>query len=331
MADAITLFAGADMNGAMQMARALAGSALIPKTLQNKPGDVLVVLLTGREFGLGPMRAMRSIHVVEGKPTMAADLMVGLCLARREVCEYFLLVESTNERATYRTRRVGSPDAVALTFTMEDATKAGVANKDNWRKYPAAMLRARCSSALARAVYPDLLAGTYDPDELHMESAPPREPEVGQNPTLQRFEEAAKPATSARPPEDKPKQNTAAMLNTLVAFGPHKGKPITSLTDEELMATVDYGNEKLMEQPKAKWAAAMRENMDRLNEEATRRSKAYEAAPAAWEVWVDEVNLLEDAQGLAHYRERLGALEVGTVGHKALDAAIRAAEERLKF
>jgi hypothetical protein len=28
------------------------------------------------------------------------------------------------------------------------------------------MLRARCGAAIARAVYPDLVAGIYDPDEV---------------------------------------------------------------------------------------------------------------------------------------------------------------------
>ena len=32
-------------------------------------------------------------------------------------------------------------------------------SNDNWKKYPAAMLRARASSALADAVYPDLTLG----------------------------------------------------------------------------------------------------------------------------------------------------------------------------
>jgi len=35
------------------------------------------------------------------------------------------------------------------------------------------MLRARCISALARAVYPDLLMGVYDPDELQERSTSP--------------------------------------------------------------------------------------------------------------------------------------------------------------
>jgi hypothetical protein len=39
-------------------------------------------------------------------------------------------------------------------------------NNDNYRKQPATMFRWRCSSMLARTVYPDVVAGVYDPEEL---------------------------------------------------------------------------------------------------------------------------------------------------------------------
>lgn len=198
-ADAFSIFNPEVMNGAMQVAKQIAQSTIIPRALQGKPGDVLVVLLTGREFGLQPMQAMRSLHVVDGKPVMAADLMVGLCLGRREVCEYFVLVESTGDRATYKTKRVGTQEVV-LTWTLKQAQQAGVTGKDNWKKYPDAMLRARCASALARAVYPDLMAGTYDPDELDVSTAPPmveRAPSSPIGETRPVLDRAALPAKSA--------------------------------------------------------------------------------------------------------------------------------------
>ena len=56
---------------------------------------------------------------------------------------------------------------------MAEAQAAGVATKDNWRKFPAAMLRARAASALVRAVYPDVLLGVYDSDSGELEDAAP--------------------------------------------------------------------------------------------------------------------------------------------------------------
>ena len=93
---------------------------------------------------------------------MSADLMVALVLKHRDVCEYFRLVESTPERATYETLRDGSDKPSILTYTIEDAKRANLLNNPTWKSHPAAMLRARCGTALARATYPDLVLGVYD-------------------------------------------------------------------------------------------------------------------------------------------------------------------------
>jgi hypothetical protein len=44
----------------------------------------------------------------------------------------------------------GRQEPELFRFTIEDAGCAGLLAKDNWRKYPAAMLRARCISAVAQ-------------------------------------------------------------------------------------------------------------------------------------------------------------------------------------
>lgn len=158
-----------------RLSQTLAGSSIIPKALIGKPGDVFVVLVTGHEFGLSPMQSLRGLHVIDGKPGMAADLAVALVLKRKDICKYFRLVESTAERASYATWRIGDPQEISMSFTLGEAQLAGLPDKgkddyakanNNWRRFPTAMLRARCSIALARAVYPDIVQGVLENDEL---------------------------------------------------------------------------------------------------------------------------------------------------------------------
>jgi hypothetical protein len=156
-----------NLEAAMVLAERLRCSALVPRSLKS-PADVLVVMMTGRELGLGTMQALRSVHVIEGKPTLSADLMAGLC-ARSAVCEHFAVVEMTPTVATVETLRKGHPAPLRFSYTIEQARGAGLAGKDNWRKYPEQMLKARAVSIAARAVYPDLMMGIYDPDELGAE------------------------------------------------------------------------------------------------------------------------------------------------------------------
>ena len=149
---------------ATAFAERVARSGFIPGPYRGKPDDVLACVIVGHELGIGPMQALRAIHVVNGKPILSADLMVGL-VKRSPECEYLRIVESTDERAVYETKRRGEPEPTRLDWTFEQAKRAGLTNNPTWKKHTAAMLRARCASALARAVYPDLVMGIYEEDE----------------------------------------------------------------------------------------------------------------------------------------------------------------------
>jgi len=137
--------------------------------------EAAVILMTGRELGLQPMQSLRGIYVVDGKPTLSADMMVAV-IRGSGLCESWCVVESTADRCTITTRRRGEQHDATRTWTRADADRAGVTGKDTWRKYPAAMLRHRCASDLARQEYPDVLLGLYDPEELGADAAAVQQP-----------------------------------------------------------------------------------------------------------------------------------------------------------
>ena len=147
----------------MTMAKLMAGSRMFAVST---PEQAAVILMTGMELGFSPVQSFRGIHVISGKPCLSADLMIAACLKQTDLCERFVMLHSDDKYAEYETKRSGA-DPVRLSFTMADAETAGLLKQGgNWTKYPKAMLRARCISALGRIVYPDLLLGLYDPDEI---------------------------------------------------------------------------------------------------------------------------------------------------------------------
>jgi hypothetical protein len=153
------------INEALAVAGHLAKSGVLGRAVQ-KPEAALAVIMAGRELGLTAMQSLRSLHVIEGKVTLSSDAMLAL-IKRSPACKRFALVESTAKLATYETERVGE-GVTRMTFTIDEAKTAGLTSKDNWTKYPAAMLRARCIASLARAVYPDVLMGVYEEDEIQV-------------------------------------------------------------------------------------------------------------------------------------------------------------------
>ena len=170
----LTIIAPRSLAEAKELATTLSTARTIPEALQKSPADVLATVMAGAELGLAPMQSLRGIVLIKGKPTLSADAMGALVKSRREVCEYLVLDGTDAKVATYTTKRNGDPKPTTMSFTIEDAQRAGL-NGDNWRKFPAAMLRARALSAICRAVYPDLLLGVYDPEEIDESPRPVRD------------------------------------------------------------------------------------------------------------------------------------------------------------
>lgn len=146
-----------------RLAETLAKSAIVPGALRGKPADLFLVLLTARDLGIAPTFGLSKIHVVDGKPTLAAEAMLALGLQHGHD---LWVEETTSSRAVAKGRRRGSDRVQEVVYTIDDAAAAGLAGKGPWKAHPAAMLRARAISSLCRFVIPDVLMGvSYTPDE----------------------------------------------------------------------------------------------------------------------------------------------------------------------
>jgi hypothetical protein len=150
---------------AIEVSTKLAASTLLPPDLQKQPANVLVQVLAGRERGLGMMQSIAGFHVIKGKPVMSSEMMAAL-VKRSPECEYLQLLETSEESATYETKRKGDPKPTRMSYTAAEAKRAGTYKADSgWAKAPAAMCRARAVAALCRVVYPDLLLGICEESE----------------------------------------------------------------------------------------------------------------------------------------------------------------------
>jgi len=173
---AVTKLDVPDMAGMMKLSELLAKSNLVPDALKGKHADIYLVLLKGNELGLRPIQSLSNINVIKGKTAESSSLLVALCQQSPE-CEYFVRVDNEDPKfdlleATYETKRRGHPRPQRWTFTVQDAGRQGLINKDNWKRMPKEMLRARAKASLARDVYPDVVGGLYTPDEVESFDVP---------------------------------------------------------------------------------------------------------------------------------------------------------------
>lgn len=146
-------------------AERLAGASLLPRDYMNKPANVLLAMDMGDAMGIPPIQAINEIHVIEGKPSASANL-IGAMVRR---AGHKLRVQGDDKSATAQIIRADDPDfTFEVTWDIDRAKQAGLmSGKNNWAKYPAAMLKARAITEVARAATPDALYGViYTPEEL---------------------------------------------------------------------------------------------------------------------------------------------------------------------
>lgn len=154
----------ASLDSRITYSKALAASDLLPKQYRGAPANVLVALEYGAALGLAPMAAIQGIHVVEGKPTASAQLIGALV----RNAGHRLRVTGDNDQAVAVIVRSDDPDfEFRAEWTLERAKQAGLAGKAVWKQYPAAMLKARAITEVARDACPEVLSGVaYTAEEL---------------------------------------------------------------------------------------------------------------------------------------------------------------------
>ena len=174
-------------------------------------GQAVAKILYGSELGIGPMAAMLGVHIIEGKPVPSATLMA--TLIKRSGRYNYRVTEWTDTACVIEFTEYGQPCGTA-SFTLAEAQRARVADKDVWKKYPKAMLFSRAIGQGARAFCADVFGGApvYTAEEL---DAPV---DVDSNGEVQLVLHRALPAP--QPEDDADLDADAAYQATLPASAP---------------------------------------------------------------------------------------------------------------
>jgi hypothetical protein len=145
-----------------QQADVLVKSGFLPVAV-NTPEKAIAIIMKGKELGIGAMEALSSINVIQGKPSVSPQLMLGLARRTGELQD--LKMEATDKGATVTITRKGQ-SPYTTTFGIAEATAQGLINKDNYRKQPAVMFQWRALAGNLRVTFPDAISGLYTIDEM---------------------------------------------------------------------------------------------------------------------------------------------------------------------
>ncbi|MGC8978828.1 hypothetical protein [Caldisericum sp.] len=182
--------------------------------------QAVVKILAGQEMGIGPFQAMDGIDIIGGRISISPLLLASILKSQNKY--NYRVIESTETKcllAFYENgKHIGFSD-----FTLEEAKKMGLSNKENWIKQPKTMLFWRCLSRGIRMFAPDLYRGlrVYIPEEL--------DPNANITDDTQPIQEPEKPEVNysqEEPPIAEPKNPMSKLqLKKLFTLAQQKGIP----------------------------------------------------------------------------------------------------------
>jgi hypothetical protein len=132
----------------------------------------MAALLYGREIGVSPMEALRSIHCLEGKFEPDYLLVQALCMRACPGTQFITLTPYNERHKRYKIKLRSPRLPKELNYEDIEETKIEefihIAQKKRnpqdspWHRYPKNMLRSKCVKLLAEAWFADVLCGSQD-------------------------------------------------------------------------------------------------------------------------------------------------------------------------
>ena len=155
------------------MAQAIAKSGLFG---MKTPEQALALMLVAQAEGQHPATVTQDYDIIQGRAARKTHSVLARFQQMGGSVEWHELSDTVAD-ASFSHKSGGT---LRIQWTFDQAKRAGLTNKDNWRNYPRAMLRARCIAEGIRAVYPAALGGMMVSEEAQdlpaQEGAAPARP-----------------------------------------------------------------------------------------------------------------------------------------------------------
>ena len=131
--------------------------------------QAMVKVMAGAELGIKPFASMTGIYIVNGKPTLSANLIA--TLVKNDPRYDYQVTKATDEVCTLEWYEDKLHSGFS-SFTIKEAQSAQLTGKSVWKQYPSDMLFARAVTRGARRFAPGIFGGApvYTPEELGIDT-----------------------------------------------------------------------------------------------------------------------------------------------------------------
>lgn len=124
--------------------------------------EAMALMFIAQAEGKHPATAAQEYHVIQGRPALKADAMLGRFQAAGGKVEWKSYTDD-KVSAVFSHPQGGK---LEVEWTMDRAKGAGLTGKATWKQYPRQMLRSRVISEGIRTIYPGVATGIYTPEEV---------------------------------------------------------------------------------------------------------------------------------------------------------------------
>ena len=157
---------------AMQMAKALSESTIVPQTYQKNPSNCLIAIEQAQRMNISPLMVMQNLYPIQGKPSWSSKFLIASINSSRKF-DIELQYDETKDKD-------GKPySCVAWTMkngrriegmevNMQMAKDEGWLGKNGskWKTMPQLMLRYGAASFFSSLNCPELTMGIYTKEEI---------------------------------------------------------------------------------------------------------------------------------------------------------------------
>lgn len=157
---------------AMQMAKALADSTIVPQTYQKNPSNCLIAIELAQRLRVSPLMVMQNLYVIQGRPSQSSKFLIAT-INNSKKFDMELQFDETKDKSgkpfscTAWTMKNGRR-IEGMTVDMDMAKDEGWLNKNGskWKTMPQLMLRYRAASFFSSLNCPELTMGLYTKEEM---------------------------------------------------------------------------------------------------------------------------------------------------------------------
>lgn len=157
---------------AMQMAKALASSTIVPQTFQRNDANCLIAIEQAQRLRVSPLMVMQNLYVIQGRPSWSSKFLIA-AINNSGKFDMELQFDETKDKSgkpfscTAWTMKNGRR-VEGMTVDMDMAKDEGWLSKNGskWKTMPQLMLRYRAASFFSSLNCPELTMGLYTREEM---------------------------------------------------------------------------------------------------------------------------------------------------------------------